>query len=66
MFDVIREIPFLDRKIITYFFGCLLLAVEHLHENKIIYRDIKPENSIVNFNGKVLLVDLGTAKVLKK
>jgi len=27
MFDVIREMPIVNRKIATYFFACLLLAV---------------------------------------
>ena len=66
MFDVIRQMPIVSKKIATYFFGCLLLAIEHLHENNIIYRDIKPENSVVDFTGKAFLVDLGTAKILKK
>jgi cGMP-dependent protein kinase 1 len=66
MFDVIREMPFLNQTIATYFFGCLLLSIEHLHQNNIIYRDIKPENSVVDYNGKAFLIDLGTAKFLKK
>jgi serine/threonine protein kinase len=66
MFDVIRELPFLNKKIATYFFGCLFLAIEHLHEHNIIYRDLKPENAVVDHTGKVFLIDLGTAKILKK
>ncbi len=49
-----------------YFFSSLLLSIEHLHSHNIIYRDIKPENSIVNDKGKVILIDLGTAKLLTK
>lgn len=58
--------PVVNRQTATYFFGCILLAIEHLHENSIIYRDIKPENSVIDYTGKVFLVDLGTAKILKK
>jgi serine/threonine protein kinase len=42
----------------------MLSAVEHLHSNGIIYRDIKPENSVVDYKGKVYLIDMGTAKFL--
>jgi serine/threonine protein kinase len=33
---------------------------------KIIYRDLKPENSLVTGKGYFRLVDFGTAKFLKK
>lgn len=53
LFDVIREIGLLNNYQCK-FYGCsIILAVEYLHERKFIYRDIKPENIIVN--EKVLL-----------
>ncbi len=64
MFDVIREMPTLNKPIARYFFGCLLLSLQYLHLNNIIYRDIKPENSVIDSNGKAYLIDLGTAKQL--
>ncbi len=41
-----------------------MLAIEHLHKNKVIYRDLKPENVVLSNDGYVTLIDLGTAKKL--
>jgi serum/glucocorticoid-regulated kinase 2 len=40
----------------------LVLAIEHLHKNKIIYRDLKPENVALNVEGHVKLIDFGLSK----
>jgi len=39
------------------------LAFEHLHGKKIIFRDLKPENLLLNEKGQVKLTDMGLAKV---
>jgi cGMP-dependent protein kinase len=65
MFDAIRDIGLLNKVIARFYLGSLILAVEHLHSKNIIYRDLKPENSIVDHQGKVYLIDMGTAKILK-
>jgi len=40
----------------------LLLAIEFLHRHKVIYRDIKPENILIDKEGHVSLIDFGLAK----
>jgi len=56
--------PILKKQVSRYYFGCILLAIEYLHMNNIVYRDVKPENSVIDSNGKVFLIDMGTAKEL--
>ncbi len=48
LFDVIRDIGLLNKYQTQFFAGSMMLAIEYLHERKVIYRDIKPENIIIN------------------
>ncbi|CAE7197828.1 Prkg1 [Symbiodinium necroappetens] len=41
-----------------------VLAFEHLHGKKIVFRDLKPENLLLTEEGRVKLTDMGLAKVI--
>ena len=40
-----------------------LLGLEHLHEQRILYRDLKPENVLICASGHIKLCDFGLAAV---
>ena len=44
----------------------IILAIEFLHKNKMLYRDLKPENFMVDSNGHIKLTDFGLSKMVKK
>lgn len=47
-----------------YYVAGTTYAFEHLHSKKIVFRDLKPENLLLNDLGHVKLTDMGLAKVI--
>ena len=61
-FHLHREIRFDDEKT-RFYIAELILALNFLHKNKIIYRDIKPENILLDIDGHIKLTDFGLSRI---
>jgi serum/glucocorticoid-regulated kinase 2 len=46
----------------AFFTGEIFLALEHLHSKGILYRDLKPENVLLDQDGHIRLCDFGLSK----
>lgn len=53
---------FRDPKVYRFVIACVTNALGYLHERNVLFRDLKPENVLVDASGYLKLCDLGFAK----
>ncbi|XP_026174393.1 cGMP-dependent protein kinase 2 [Mastacembelus armatus] len=60
----LKEVGRFDEPIAMFCTACVVEAYAYLHKKNIMYRDLKPENLMLDVKGYVKLVDFGFAKEL--
>jgi len=53
-----------DAKKAKYYAATVVFCFEHLHQRNILYRDLKPENLLLDDKGNCKLTDMGLAKIV--
>ena len=56
----------MELKTARFYMAQIILIIEFLHSKQIIYRDLKPENLMLDEEGYLKLIDFGTSKRLEK
>ena len=54
----------LDNVASQFYGGCILEALGYLHARNIVYRDMKPENALIDKDGYCIMIDFGFAKIV--
>ena len=62
LFSVLRNEKCFPERRCCFYSAMIVAAFEYLHDKKIIYRDLKPENLLMDADGYLKVVDFGFAK----
>ena len=66
LFQHLRNFRFFDEEKVKFYAAIIGMGLEHIHSRGIIYRDIKPENILMDENGYLKIADFGMAKILNQ
>ena len=65
LFQHLYKCKYFSEEKAKFYAAIIGLALEYLHNHGIVYRDIKPDNILIDEDGYVKLADFGMAKFLK-
>jgi protein kinase A len=65
LFSHLRRAGRFSADVTRFYLASIILAIENLHSRNIIYRDLKPENLLLDRVGYLRIADFGFAKIVE-
>jgi len=65
LFSQLRKVGRFSNDTARFYAAEIILAIEYLHSKNIVYRDMKPENLLIDREGHIKITDFGFAKVVE-
>ncbi|XAO24319.1 hypothetical protein I312_103117 [Cryptococcus bacillisporus CA1280] len=65
LFSHLRRAGRFSADVTRFYLASIVLAIEYLHSQNVIYRDLKPENLLLDRRGYLRIADFGFAKVVQ-
>ncbi|WWC91546.1 uncharacterized protein L201_006492 [Kwoniella dendrophila CBS 6074] len=65
LFSHLRRAGRFSADVTRFYLASIILAIEYLHSRDIIYRDLKPENLLLDRYGYLRIADFGFAKIIE-
>lgn len=66
LFTILRKKRSFNEDFTRFYAGCVVEAFSYMHGMDIVYRDLKPENLVMDNSGYIKVTDFGFAKVVPK
>ena len=65
LFSFVKKRRKLSEKTAKFLFRQIVLGIKHIHSKKIVHRDIKLENILIDLNNNIKICDFGIGRILK-
>ena len=66
LFTLLRKSHSFKDNAAKFYAACVIEGFEHIHSMNMAFRDLKPENLIINNNGYIKITDFGFCKIIDK
>jgi len=64
LFTIHRKTGSFDEETSRFFAACVVEGLAHIHSHNIAYRDLKPENLVLDNHGYLKIADFGLSKII--